>query len=582
MNVFYFFRDQILGVLNELIQQEKITEGLDLSRVTAEPPKDPSHGDIATNAAMVLAKPAGQNPRQLAELIALELRKNPQITHVDIAGPGFINLTLKSEFWQARLLDILEAGPSYGDSTKGKGDLVNVEYVSTNPTGPMHAGHGRNAVLGDAIASLLKKVGYSVVREYYVNDAGGQTNALARSVYLRYLETLGHPLTVDAFGPDMYGGEYLIPVAEELAARDGAKWVNQPESQWLSIFREFAVEAMLIRIRQDLALLDIEMDVYTSERALVERGGIEEMLSLLKARGDLYIGVLEKPRGHDDEDWEPRPQTLFRATVYGDDVDRPLQKSDGSWTYFAGDIAYHLNKFNRGFHQMIDVLGADHSGYFKRLQSAVTAVTGGKGAVEIKVCQMVNFMENGVPVRMSKRAGTFITLKDVVDRVGKDAVRFMMLTRRQDMPIDFDFVKVLEQARENPVFYVQYAHARICSVLRHAQTIFPEPTDWSQVKFNLLSDPTELEVIRLLAGWPRQVDVAALVGEPHRIATYLYEVAGLFHTLWNKGKEQTQLRFIDPENRSLTFARLGLVKAVATVIASGLHIFGITPAEEMR
>lgn len=582
MDVFHFFKEQILDVLKGLTQQGKIVEGLDLSRVTAEPPKDSSHGDIATNAAMVLAKPSGQSPRILADLIASELRKNSKVIKVDIAGPGFINLTLQPEFWQSQLFNILKAGIAYGDLSVGKSELINVEYVSTNPTGPMHAGHGRNAVLGDVIAALLKKTGYTVVREYYVNDAGGQTNALARSVYLRYLEALGNPLSADAFEQDMYGGDYLIPVGQELATREGTRWVNQPEIEWMDDIRQFSIDAMMKRIRQDLSLLGIEMDVYTSERALVERKGIEKVLSILQEKGDLYTGVLEKPKGHDDEDWEPRPQTLFRATAYGDDVDRPLQKSDGSWTYFAGDIAYHYNKFDRGFRQMIDVLGADHGGYFKRIQAAVTAVTQGEATVEIKVCQMVNFMENGIPVRMSKRAGTFISLKDVVDRVGKDAVRFMMLTRRQDVPIDFDFVKVLEQARDNPLFYIQYAHARICSVLRHAQSVFPEPEDWSQINIKLLFDPTELEMIRLLAGWPRQVTVAALTGEPHRIASYLYDVAGLFHTLWNKGKENTQLRFIDPENGSLTLARMGLIKAVATVISSGLYLFGITPVEEMR
>jgi arginyl-tRNA synthetase len=582
MNVFTFIRQKVLDSLNQLVQQGVLPEGLDFSRVTVDSPKESSHGDISTNAAMVLSKSAGMNPRTLATAIVEKLSAIPEILQVDIAGPGFVNMKLDPDLWRQQLLTILKEGIHYGDSQIGAGTRVNVEYVSINPTGPMHTGHGRNAVLGDTVASLLQKIGYDVTREYYINDAGGQTIALARSAYLRYLEALGMPVSPEDFAGDMYPGDYLIPVGQALAAEHGAKWVNQPESEWLEIVRLYTIDAMMDMIRNDLELLGVEMDIYTSERAVVQKNRVEEALKILEEQGDIYVGVLEKPKGHDADDWEARPQTLFRSTKYGDDVDRPLKKSDGSWTYFAGDIAYHLDKFQRGFTQMVDVLGADHAGYFKRIKSAVTAVTKGQAEVEIKVCQMVNFLENAVPVRMSKRAGTFITLRDVIERVGKDVTRFMMLIRRQDMPIDFDFVKVTEQSRDNPVFYVQYAHARACSVLRHVKTIFPEVENFSEIKISLLTDDAELGMIKLLASWPQQVEVAALAREPHRIANYLYDVASLFHALWNKGKEHVHLRFIDPENKDLTMARMGLVQSVATVIASGLVLFGITPVEEMR
>jgi arginyl-tRNA synthetase len=506
----------------------------------------------------------------LAEIIAASLRQLPEVTHVEIAGPGFINITLKPDFWQRQLLTILQTGTAYGNSDIGGKQKVNVEYVSANPTGPMHTGHGRNAVLGDAIASLLQKVGYEVCREYYINDAGGQIDALARSVYLRYKE-------------GMYGADYLVPAGQELATLKGDVWIGKPESEWIEEIRQFSVQAMMALIRQDLDALGVHMDVFTSEKHLVDGGGVEKVLKVLEEKGDLYVGTLERPKGHDVEDWEPRPQTLFRATAYGDDVDRPLKKSDGSWTYFASDIAYHFDKFQRGFTQMIDVLGADHGGYVKRIQAATAAVTGGQGHAEVKTCQMVNFMENGVPIKMSKRAGTFIKLRDVTDRVGKDVTRFIMLTRRHDMGIDFDFAKVVEQTRDNPVFYVQYAHARVCSVLRHGLTLLPDALDdLPIINVSLLTDESELEMIKLLANWPRQVEVAALIREPHRIAYFLHDVAAAFHVLWNKGKDQTHLRFIDTNDHPMTIARLALVKGVATVIASGLNLFGITPLEEMR
>jgi len=583
MNVFHLFKEAVLTCIQNLMKDGHLPEGLDLSRIAVDPPKDSAHGDMAINAAMVLAKSAGKNPKELAGVIANSLCQLPYVAHADIAGPGFINVTLKADFWQSRLLEILEAGTSYGNSQLGAKEKINVEYVSANPTGPLHTGHGRNAVLGDAIAALLQKVGFAVCREYYMNDAGGQIDALARSVYLRYLEALGHSLQDSDFQKGMYGGGYLVPLGKDLAVKKGDIWVGKPESLWIEDIRQYSVSAMMALIREDLEALGVHIDVFTSEKKLIEGGSVEEALNILEGKGDLYVGTPERPKGHDGEDWEPRPQTLFRATAYGDDVDRPLKKSDGSWTYFATDIAYHLDKFRRGFSWMVDVLGADHGGYLKRIEAATTAITQKQGHVEVKSCQMVNFMDNGVPIRMSKRAGTFIKLRDVIDRVGKDVTRFIMLTRRHDMGIDFDFAKVVEQTRDNPVFYVQYAHARACSVLRHGLALLPGCLDdLSKINVTLLTDGPELEMIKLLASWPRQVEVAALVREPHRIAYFLQDVAAAFHVLWNKGKDHTHLRFINPENPAATIARLALVKGMATVIASGLDLFGIAPLEEMR
>lgn len=583
MNVFHFFKEAVLTAVQELVQEGHLPEGLDLNRITVDPPKEAGHGDLATNAAMVLAKPAAKSPMAIATLMLEPLRQLEDVSHVEIAGPGFINLTLKPDFWRRQLLHIVQTGAAYGNSLLGAGEKINVEYVSANPTGPMHAGHGRNAVLGDAIASLLQKIGYSVCREYYVNDAGGQIDALARSVYIRYREALGHAIKDSDFQEGMYGSDYLIPVGQDLARLKGDVWIDKPESIWIEEIRRFSVDAMMTIIRADLDALGIHMDVFTSEKRLVDEGGVDAALKILQEKGDLYVGVLERPKGHEVEDWEPRPQTLFRATAYGDDVDRPLKKSDGSWTYFASDIAYHFDKFRRGFSQMVDVLGSEHGGYVKRIQAATAAVTAGKGHAEAKSYQMVNFMENGAPIKMSKRAGTFIKLRDVTDRVGKDVTRFIMLTRHHDNSIDFDFAKVVEQNRENPVFYVQYAHARICSVLKHGLGIFPDALDdFSKTNVSLLTDASELEMIKLLVSWPRQVEVAAVFREPHRIAYYLHDVAAAFHVLWNKGKDNTHLRFIDPEDRATTIARLVLVKGVATVIASGLELFGITPLQEMR
>lgn len=580
MNLYSYFLNEVVAVISRL---EGLPAGLDMARVTVEPPRDESHGDISTNAAMVLAKAAGMKPRDLAEKLADGLRRHSAVTAVEIAGPGFINLRLTQAFWVERLRDALRAGDAYGDSVAGAGEAVNVEYVSANPTGPMHVGHARGAVVGDALAALLEKAGYDVTREYYINDAGAQVDVLARSAHLRYRQALGED--VGEMPEDLYPGEYLIAVGAALSARDGDKWRTLDEAAWLAEVRDFTIAAMMDLIRADLAALGIKHDVFTSERALAEAHAIEAAIDRLEADGLVYTGVLDPPKGKLPDDWEARPQTLFRSTGFGDDVDRPLRKSDGSWTYFAGDIAYHDHKFQRGFRTMIDVWGADHGGYVKRMQAAVTAITGGAAALDVKLCQLVNLLEDGQPVRMSKRAGNFVTLRDVVDRVGKDVVRFIMLTRKNDAALDFDFTKVVEQSRDNPVFYVQYAHARVSSVLRHAAVEFPDialqGAALADGDLACLADPAELSLIRQLASWPRLVEAAALAHEPHRVAFYLHDLAAGFHGLWNKGKDDASLRFIHAADRPLTIARLALVKAVGQVIASGLKVIGVTPREEM-
>ena len=584
MNVFQHFRDRAVAALQALQQDGKLPSGLDLARVVIEPPRDPSHGDLSCNAAMVLAKPAGMNPRAVATLLADTLRAEAHVEAVEIAGPGFINLRLDASFWRARVRDVLTAGVSYGDSAMGAGRPVNVEYVSANPTGPMHVGHARGAVFGDALAALLEKAGFAVTREYYINDAGAQVDVLARSAHLRYREALGE--TIGAIPEGFYPGEYLKEVGVALAARDGDRWKALPEAEWLAPVRLFAIDAMMGMIREDLVVLGVKHAVFTSERALVDSGAIDRALAVLQEKGLLYTGVLEPPKGKTPDDWEPRPQTLFRATQFGDDVDRPLRKSDGSWTYFAADIAYHLDKHRRGFDAMIDVWGADHGGYVKRMQSAVAAITGGTGSLDVKICQLVNLFEGGEPVRMSKRAGTFVTLREVVDAVGKDVVRFIMLTRKNTETLDFDLVKVTEQSRDNPVFYVQYAHARAHSVLRHAAQELAgrdlSTAALAAVDLDRLADPAELSLIRLMAQWPRLVESAAEAHEPHRVAFFLYELAGAYHILWNKGKDDASLRFLVKDDDAVTLARVALVRAAATVIASGLKVFGVEPVEEMR
>ena len=501
---------------------------------------------------MVLAKPAGMKPRDIADLLAAKLDALPEVTETAVAGPGFINMRLADDFWHARLAEILTTGTAFGDSDFGKAaGKVNVEYVSANPTGPLHVAHARGAVVGDVLARLLKKAGYDVTTEYYINDAGAQVETLARSAYLRYREALGE--TVDEIPEGMYPGEYLIPVGQALAEADGDKWLNVDEDTWLPHVREFTVARMMTQVKEDLAALGIQQDVYTSEKELVAAGAVDAVYKTLADRGLIYTGVLEPPKGKPTpDDWEPRPQSLFRATEFGDDIDRPLKKSDGSWTYFSNDIANHLDKFKRGFTQMIDIFGADHGGYVKRMKAAVTAVSEGKADLDIKLCQMAHLMKNGEPMRMSKRAGNFVTLRDLIDEVGRDVVRFLMLTRKSDTQMEFDLAKAVEQSRDNPVFYVQYAHARCRSVLRSA--------------------PDEL------AG----LDTSAEAHEPHRVAFYLNDVASAFHGLWNMGKDDTSLRFIQTDTPEISRARMALVQATATIIASGLDVLGVTPVEELR
>ncbi len=584
MNFFNVFREIVINELEEMTRAGQLPAGLDFTRVTVEPPRDPSHGDLATNAAMVLAKAAGSPPRAIAEPLAEALRSADAVESVEVAGPGFINLRLAADFWQARLAEILQAGTAYGDSQLGQGQRVNVEYVSTNPTGPLTVGHARGAVIGDALASLLAKAGYEVTREYYINDAGSQVDSLARSAYLRYCEALGRDIGEIPEG--LYPGDYLKEVGAALAERHGAALLDKPEEDWLAEVRRFAIEAMMTMIRSDLASLGVEQEVFSSERDLVEAGGVEAVLDTLEAQGLIYTGVLEPPKGKRPDDWEPRPQTLFRATAYGDDVDRPVKKSDGGWTYFAGDMAYHLDKFRRGAEVMIDVWGADHGGHVKRMKAAVSALTEDRSRLEVLLCQLVTLSRGGVPVKMSKRAGIFVTLREVLDEVGKDVVRFIMLTRKNDAPLDFDLQKVLEQSRDNPVFYVHYAHARARSVLRHAAEACPDiaqdPEALARGPLHVLTDSDELGLIKSLAGWPRLVESAAEAYEPHRVAFYLYDLASAFHGLWNRGNEDASLRFLLPDQPELTAARLALVQGLAFVIASGLTVFGVEPVEELR
>ncbi len=584
MNFFNTFRDIIIKKLEELVVAGQLPAGLDFARVSVEPPRDPCHGDLATNAAMVLAKAAGLPPRAIAEPLAEALRSAEAVESVEMAGPGFINLRLGADFWRERLAEILLAGPAYGDSRLGQGQKVNVEYVSTNPTGPLTVGHARGAVIGDALSSLLAKAGYEVTREYYINDAGAQVDTLARSAHLRYCEALGRDIGEIPEG--LYPGDYLKEVGAGLAERHGPALLDKPEEDWLAEVRRFTIDAMMDMIRRDLAALGVEQEVFSSERALVEAGGVEAVLETLEAQGLIYTGVLEPPKGKRPDDWEPRPQTLFRATAFGDDVDRPLKKSDGTWTYFAGDMAYHLDKFRRGAEVMIDVWGADHSGHIKRMKAAVSALTEDRSRLEVLICQLVTLTRGGEPVRMSKRAGTFVTLREVLEEVGKDVVRFIMLTRRNDAPLDFDLEKVMEQSRDNPVFYVHYAHARARSVLRHAAEACPgiaqDPAALALGPLHLLTDSDELGLIKSLAGWPRLVESAAEAYEPHRVAFYLYDLASAFHGLWNRGNEDASLRFLLPDQPELTAARLALVQGLAFVIASGLTVFGVEPVEELR
>jgi arginyl-tRNA synthetase len=575
--------------------------GIEQSRVVVEPPRDPTHGDMATNAAMVLAKDTGRKPRELADAIAAKLRGDDLIDKVEVAGPGFINLTLKPAAWVAALRAVLHAGNDYGKSAIGRGEKVNVEFVSANPTGPLHVGHGRGAVFGDALANLLAFAGFKVTREYYINDAGAQVDVLARSAFLRYREALG-----EAIGeiPDgLYPGDYLKECGAELATDYGTKLKEMPEAEWLPIVRARATDMMLAEIRNDLMGLNVVPEVFYSERSLTEgvddpffpstekpKDLVAETIEELRAMGHIYQGRLPPPKGAAVEDWEDREQTLFRSTGFGDDVDRPLLKSDGSYTYFASDIAYHKSKFDRGFGNMIDVWGADHGGYVKRMQAAVKAVSGGKAALDVKIVQLVKLLRAGEPVKMSKRAGDFVKLREVVDEVGRDAVRFMMLYRKNDAVLDFDLAKVIEHSRDNPVFYVQYGHARAQSVFRNAREVMPElPLDAAEraallakAPLERLTDSAELALMRRIALYPRLVEAAALAHEPHRVAFYLYELASEFHAHWTRGTDLPHLRFIIQNDREMTAARLALVQGIVTVLASGLALLGVAAPAEMR
>ncbi|MEP9353363.1 arginine--tRNA ligase [Xanthobacter sp. KR7-65] len=586
MNVYAIFADHVREAVAALAAEGQIGAGLELARVVVEPPRDASHGDLATNAAMVLAKDAGTKPRDLAEKIAGKLRDVAGVARVEVAGPGFINIALDTVFWPRVLKAALTAGLEFGRSDLGSGEKVNVEYVSANPTGPMHVGHCRGAVFGDALARLLAFSGFAVTKEYYINDAGAQVDVLGRSVFLRYREAAtGETAEI----PDgLYPGDYLVPVGKALAEMHGGEYLAAPEHEWLPIFRSFAIGAMMVMIREDLAALGIEFDVFFSERSL-SVGAVDKVgatIEALRTSGEVYEGRLPPPKGAPIEDWEDREQTLFRSTDFGDDVDRPLKKSDGSYTYFAGDIAYHKDKVDRGFLKMIDVWGADHGGYVKRMQAAVKAVSAGRATLDVELIQLVRLFRNGEPVRMSKRAGSFVTLRDVVDEVGRDAVRFMMLFRKNDAPLDFDLAKVIEQSRENPVFYVQYAHARAKSILRNAAEAFADlpaaPEGFAGAALERLDDEGELTLLRRIAGWPRLVEQAASAREPHRVSFFLHELASEFHGQWNRGKDLPHLRFIIENDRELTSARLALVHGVATVLASGLRVLGVEAVDEMK
>ncbi len=581
MNLFADIRTLVLQNLDTMVAEGALPEGLDFRNVAVEPPRDAAHGDMATNAAMVLAKSARLKPRDIAETLAGKLAEDARVQSAEVAGPGFLNLRLAPVVWQGVIGQVLQSGTDFGRSAMGQGRKVNVEFVSANPTGPLHVGHTRGAVFGDALASLLQFSGHDVTREYYINDGGAQVDVLARSVYLRYLEALGREV---AFEEGTYPGDYLIPVGEELAREKGDIWVDQPESVWLEALRDYATDAMMELIRSDLASLGIGMDVFFSEKSLYGTGRIEAAIEDLRAKGLIYRGVLEPPKGKTPEDWEPREQTLFKSTAHGDDVDRPIMKSDGGWTYFAPDIAYHYDKVSRGFDALIDVFGADHGGYVKRMKAAVSALSDGKVPLDIKLAQLVRLFKNGAPFKMSKRAGNFVTLRDVVDQVGPDVTRFVMLTRKNDAPLDFDFDKVLEQSRDNPVFYVQYAHARVMSVMRRAKEADIAVDDATLLAADLavLDHEAELSVAKKLAEWPRLVEIAARTNEPHRIAFYLYELAGDFHALWNRGNDVPGLRFIQDGDIATSQSKMALARAVSVVISAGLGILGVTPAQEMR
>lgn len=581
MNLFSDIRALVIDSLTAMTAEGALPEGLDFANVAVEPPRDSAHGDMATNAAMVLAKPAKMKPRDIADALAAKLAQDARIASAEVAGPGFLNLRLSPVVWQSVLGAVLEGGLDYGRANLGQGKKVNVEYVSANPTGPLHVGHTRGAVFGDALASLLGYAGYDVTREYYINDGGGQVDVLARSVYLRYLEAHGQEV---AFADGTYPGDYLKPVGAALKDKVGDAYLNKGEDVWLAEVREFSTDAMMDLIREDLALLGIKMDVFYSEKSLYGTGRIEAALEELESKGLIYQGVLEPPKGKKPDDWEPREQTLFKSTDHGDDVDRAVKKSDGAWTYFAPDIAYHYDKVSRGFDELIDVFGADHGGYVKRMKAAVSALSDGKVPLDIKLCQLVKLFKDGQEFKMSKRAGTFVTLRDVVDAVGPDVTRFMLLTRKNDQGFDFDLDKALEQSKDNPIFYVQYANARICSTLRKAQEAGIETSDAVLGAADLaqVAHPAQLTVVKKLAEWPRQIEIAARTNEPHRVAFYLYDLASELHGLYHLGKTEFGLRFVNESSETATHANLALARSVSIVISAGLGILGVKPAQEMR
>ncbi|UTW54234.1 arginine--tRNA ligase [Kordiimonas sp. SCSIO 12610] len=583
MNVFTHFRGVIDELLNELSACGDLPADLDLKNISVEPPRDASHGDIATNAALVLSKQAKRKPRDIADLLKPRLETVESIETVEIAGPGFINMRLAPGFWQQQVQTILAEGTGFGNSSVGDNTPVNVEYVSANPTGPMHVGHVRGAVFGDALANLLEKAGFDVTKEYVINDAGSQIDVLAKSAYLRYREAFGEDIGDIPEG--LYPGDYLVPVGEMLKEKYGDKFLNANESEWIQAIRLDATDAMMDLIRDDLGALGVKHDVFFSERTLHESGRIDDVVETLRAKGHIYEGVLEPPKGKLPDDWEEREQTLFRATDFGDDVDRALKKSNGDYTYFGADIAYHYDKYQRGFKNMINVWGADHGGYVKRMQAAVKGLAE-DGELDVKLCQLVRLFRDGEPVKMSKRAGTFITLREVVDEVGRDVTRFIMLTRKNDAPLDFDFSKVMEQSKDNPVFYVQYAHARVCSVLNRAKDAFPDmdtsDSALESADVSRLVSEGEMMMIKQCCAWPRMVEAAAEAHEPHRIAFFLYDLASEFHAFWNKGNDDPSLRFIIENDPEVTRARLALIRSVALVIASGLAILGVEPMKEMR
>ena len=584
MNVFAEVGQRIRSALEMLQAEGRLPADLSIGPVELQEPRDSAHGDIASNIAMVLAKAARMKPREIAELIAARLGNDPVFLRIDVAGPGFLNLTIAPQSWHRLVASILDQGSAYGRATFGQGQRVNVEYVSANPTGPMHVGHCRGAVFGDALSNLLAFAGYDVTREYYINDAGGQVEKLARSTYLRYREALGED--IGEIPPGLYPGDYLKPIGERLAQEHGRALLGMAETEWLPIARDAAVTELLAQIKDDLASLNVHHDLFFSERSLTEGGRdqVREAIELLRAKELIFEGRLPRPLGHDDEEWEDREQTLFRSTAFGDDVDRALMKSDGSYTYFAYDVAYHYNKLQRGYDYYFNVLGADHVGYIPRLKAAVDALSDGKANFATPVCQLVKVLRHGEPVRMSKRAGTFVALRDVVDEVGPDPVRFMMLMRKNDSPLDFDLAKVVEQSKDNPVFYVQYAHARAASVFRNAREAFPDLGEAAIRSADLarLADPGEIDIIKRLARYPRVIESAAREREPHRLPFYLFDLASAFHQQWARGNESPHLRFIQPEDGGVTAARLAIVAATQRVIASGLSVLGVQAPEEMR